>query len=85
MERELRMNTRNRSIANHKLRHLDQAISDLNEAIRLQPDSAISHYNRSNTYYNIKRYHQAISDITEAIRLKSDFAGPITTGAILTP
>jgi tetratricopeptide (TPR) repeat protein len=54
---------------------LDSAISDLNEAIRLDPKNASVAYNDRGLSYNDKGEHdRAISDYNEAIRLDPKFA-----------
>src|SRR5262249_54525358 len=47
---------------------LDNAIQDINEAIRLNPSPAW-YNNRGLTYHNMKDQDRAIADYTEAIRL----------------
>jgi tetratricopeptide (TPR) repeat protein len=47
----------------------DRAIADFNEAIRLDPGSAISYSNRGQAYYAKQDYDRAIADYNEAIRL----------------
>jgi S1-C subfamily serine protease len=50
---------------------LEGAITDLTEAIRIQPDYIDAFVIRGNFYYMSKEYRKAISDCTEAIRLLS--------------
>lgn len=57
----------------------DLAISDCNEAIRLQPDSAPQFNNRGNSYTHKGQYDRAIEDYNEAIRLKPDFVLAISS------
>jgi len=58
----------------HQGKDYDKAISDYNEAIRLDPESAAAYYNRSLSYYEKRNYDKAISDYAEAIRLDSTYA-----------
>lgn len=51
-----------------------KAIKYLNEAIRLQPDSATAFLNRGNAYGDIEQQQRAIEDYDMAINLKPDFA-----------
>src|SRR5215469_8097074 len=57
------------------LGELDYAkeISDLTEAIRLDPNSADAYNNRGNAYYNHGNVDQAISDYSDAIRLDPNY------------
>ena len=50
------------------------ALSDLNRAITLQPQSAYLYYCRANLYYNQGNNDKAIADYTAAIKLDSRFA-----------
>jgi len=43
----------NRGLANHFLKHFDAAISDFNEAIRLEDADPIIYFNRGNVYLNM--------------------------------
>jgi len=52
----------------------DQAIAELTEAIRLNPQYARAYSNRGASYFRKKDYDQAITDLTEAIRLDPRFA-----------
>jgi tetratricopeptide (TPR) repeat protein len=52
----------------------DKAISDYNEAIRLNPNDASAYYNRALAYYYKNDYDKAISDYSEAIRLNPNSA-----------
>ena len=51
------------------LGQLERAIQDLDEAIRLDPQLAMSYANRGLAYGNLGQYQQAIQDYSEAIRL----------------
>jgi tetratricopeptide (TPR) repeat protein len=47
----------------------DKAISDLNEAIQLDPKSSSAYVSRACVYLDKKEYDKAISDCTQALRL----------------
>ena len=47
----------------------DQAIADLNQAIRLDPNNAVAYYNRGYAYKLKGDYDRAIADLNQAIRL----------------
>jgi tetratricopeptide (TPR) repeat protein len=46
-----------------------QALSDYNKALELNPKYTRAWYNRGNWYYDIQDYQKAISDFTEAVKL----------------
>ena len=50
-----------------------RAISDLNEAIRLNPNYFYSYYDRGNVYRDMQLYQQAISDYNVAINLDPNY------------
>ena len=52
----------------------DKAISDFNDAIKLNPNSALAYFNRGITYGDKKEYDKAISDFNDAIRLDPNSA-----------
>ena len=52
----------------------EEAISDLNEAIRLMPNYAEAYMLRGVSKTNLGRYEEAISDLNEAIRLMPNYA-----------
>ena len=54
----------------------DKAISDDNEAIRLDPRSATSYYNRGNSREAKAEYGQALSDYGEAVRIRPKYVSP---------
>jgi tetratricopeptide (TPR) repeat protein len=49
----------------------DHALSDCNEAIRIDPGAAAAYVNRGNAYLNKSDFERAFSDFNEAIRLDS--------------
>jgi len=50
----------------------EQAISDCNKVIYLDPNSAFAYFVRGNTYYDIGDFNLAIADCTQSIRLAPD-------------
>jgi Tfp pilus assembly protein PilF len=65
-----------RGLLYFNLGQYDKAISDINEAIRLEPkskDAYLYYLNRGRAYANLKQNDKAISDITETIRQKPDW------------
>jgi tetratricopeptide (TPR) repeat protein/formylglycine-generating enzyme required for sulfatase activity len=64
----------NRGLSYFNKKEYDKAISDYNEAIRLQPNHAAAYNNRGNAYQAMKDYDKAISDYNEAIRLEPNYA-----------
>ncbi|MCC8088533.1 MAG: tetratricopeptide repeat protein [Rikenellaceae bacterium] len=52
----------------------DEALSDLNKAIKLMPDLAYAYYNRGNLQCLSGKMPEAIEDYTKAIELFPDFA-----------
>ncbi len=59
----------NRGVAYRSKGQYDQAISDFNKALEINPRYARAHYNRGNTYYQMGRYDQAISDYNKALEI----------------
>ena len=57
-----------------RLGKLNEAITDYDEAIRLDPDSPEAYTNRGAAKYKLGRHEEAIVDYDEAIRLKPGFA-----------
>jgi len=47
----------------------DKAISDYNQAIKIDPDFAKAYYSRGIVYYKKKEYDKAISDYNQAIKI----------------
>jgi tetratricopeptide (TPR) repeat protein len=60
---------RNRGVAYAYKGDNDRAIADFNQAIRLDPKSALTFKNRGDAYTNKGGYDRAIADYSEAIRL----------------
>jgi hypothetical protein len=52
---------------------LDRALADQEEAIRLQPGSALLYFNRAVTWQSKNDVDRAIADLAEAIQLAPDF------------
>jgi lipoprotein NlpI len=54
----------------------DRALSDCNEAIRIDPTYAAAYVNRGNTYLNKADLDHALADLNESIRLDPNYAMP---------
>ncbi|MCJ7542625.1 MAG: tetratricopeptide repeat protein, partial [Desulfobacterales bacterium] len=52
----------------------DQAISNFNKALEINPKLAVVYYNRGLAFDNKGQYDQAISDYTKAIELNQRYA-----------
>lgn len=69
-----------RGLALHDKGDLDRAMSDLDNAIRLNPQDALAYSDRGIMWRERRDVDRAIADFTEAIRLnpqpRSDLAGP---------
>lgn len=63
-----------RGVAYHRKGQIDKAISDFNDAIRLDPNNAAAFNNRGSIYSKGDQYQRAIANFDEAIRLKPDYA-----------
>jgi len=64
----------NRGNAYQNKRNYDQAIADYNEALRIEPDSALVHNNRGAAYQHKGDYERALQDYDQAIRLDATSA-----------
>ena len=51
-----------------------QAVTCLNEAVRLNPKSFKARYNRGKSYLQLKYYDEAVSDFMKAVDLKPKHA-----------
>jgi tetratricopeptide (TPR) repeat protein/membrane associated rhomboid family serine protease len=60
----------------YQQKNYEKAMSDYNEAIRLDPNYARAYNRRGLVYYHQKNYEKAISDFNEAIRLDPYYAHP---------
>jgi tetratricopeptide (TPR) repeat protein len=61
----------NRGLAYDNKGQLDLALADYNQALRLEPESALVYHNRGYVYNEKGAYDFALTDYTEAIRLDS--------------
>ena len=66
----------NRGVAFARKGQLDGAIADLDEAIRLDPRSAVALSNRGNAYIAKGQFDRSILDYSEAIRLDPGYVPP---------
>jgi tetratricopeptide (TPR) repeat protein len=73
-DRERAIALSNRGAAYDRTGKREQAMADLDTAIRLDPTSAIAHFNRGLTQDKLGRHEAAIADLAEANRLKPDWA-----------
>ena len=64
----------NLGVVFHQQGRNDEAIGQLQEAIRLQPDFALAHANLGVVFHQQGRNDEAIRQYREALRLKPDFA-----------
>ena len=62
----------NRALVKHALSEYAAAVTDFDEAIRLQPDHAGAYLGRGVAKYALSEYADAIRDFDEAIRLQPD-------------
>jgi tetratricopeptide (TPR) repeat protein len=60
-----------------------RALANLNEAIRLNPNVALTYYDRGVTYTRLGDADRAMADYNEAIRLSPNAAAALTNRAIL--
>ena len=59
----------NRGIAYHNLKRYQEALTDLNRAIQVDPNFANAYASRGNTYVDLQRYDKALADFQRAIQL----------------
>ncbi|MFC2019839.1 tetratricopeptide repeat protein [Chloroflexota bacterium] len=52
---------------------LDEAISEYDEAIRLDPQDATVYYKRGLTYYHLGQFERALKDYSKAVSLDPKF------------
>ena len=64
----------NRGVARHDLGECEAAITDYDEAIRLQPDHASAYLSRGTAKYAQGQYEAAIADYNQTISLQPDYA-----------
>ena len=57
-------------LENIKKDQFDQAINNLNKAIKLKKDFASAYNNRGYAYYNKRNFDKAISDYDQAIKFR---------------
>ncbi len=50
-----------------------QALKDLDKAIRYKPKFAQAYYIRANVYIKLENYQKALTDLDKVIELKSEF------------
>jgi tetratricopeptide (TPR) repeat protein len=58
----------------HAMKHLDDAIRDYEEALKLAPDDAELHVRRGWTAYDKKDYEQVFAQADRALQLRPDYA-----------
>ena len=58
----------------HEARKFQEAVNQLDEAIRLDPKSAEAYFLRGAAYVELNKHDRPLDDFTEAIRLKPDYA-----------
>jgi tetratricopeptide (TPR) repeat protein len=60
-----------------------KALEYLNNAIKLQPNNALTYLKRAAAYVNLIEYQKALEDFNKAIRLKPDYAYAYNNRGIL--
>jgi tetratricopeptide (TPR) repeat protein len=68
----------NRGVTFNNLEQHRRAITDYDEAIRIDPTFAQAYYNRGNSYSALGQHERAITDYDEAIRVDPTFAQAYT-------
>jgi len=63
-----------RGLAAFKKGQYDLAITEISQAIHLDPGNAVQFNNRANVYYKKRQYDRAIDDFNQAIRLNPGYA-----------
>ena len=71
----------NRGLAYARKGDFDEAIEDYNQAIELNPKSAVAYQNRGNIYFDQKDFDEAIEDYNQAIEYKTKLDPPDLAGA----
>src|SRR5262249_31882020 len=59
-----------RALAYHRLHRTDEAIADLNEAARLEPQSAMVYYERGRLFNDRGSYKAALADFLRALQIE---------------
>ena len=72
-----------RGVIKRNLDRREEAVSDLNEAIRLNPNYAPAYMFRGMIKRSLDRPEEAISDLNEAVRLKPNSADPYTVRGMI--
>ena len=80
-DRERAIALSNRGAAYDRTGKREQAMADLDTAIRLDPTSAIAHFNRGLTQDKLGRHEAAIADLAEANRSSRTGRGPSSSEA----
>ena len=58
----------NRGNAYFNVRKYEEAVTDYDQAIRLNPKDAAAYFNRGDARYNLRQYREAIADYDQVIR-----------------
>ena len=61
---------------------LKEAIAELDEAIRLQPDYALAYNARGFVYYLLRQYPRALQELDAALRIKPDYVNAFQNRAL---
>ena len=64
----------NRGAANGAVKNFNQALNDLNEGIKLDPENENGYLNRSLVYFNLGKYEETIADYTSYLKYKPNSA-----------